>query len=79
MALIKKSGSVFVFTSGKHAGETVESVARADRGYLQWARKDASENVADEAYYHLEEVMQKFQIPFNRTVSRGQSRKRNPR
>jgi hypothetical protein len=63
MALIKKSGSEYVFASGKHANEALSSVAKSDPKYLQWARNRAFDGISDDAYYALEDMMMKSSIP----------------
>lgn len=63
MAILKKAGSAYVFTGGKHPGETLDTVALKDPGYLRWARNKAGEHLEDGAFFALEETMRRFNIP----------------
>lgn len=60
--ILKKVDGEWVFSKGKHEGETLDEVANEDPGYLRWAHSKASDDLSDEAYYALEDVMEKNDI-----------------
>jgi hypothetical protein len=62
MALIKKDGDHYVFKHGKHQGDTLEDVAESDPGYLKWMHENAVKDLDNEAFYALEDVMEKNDI-----------------
>ena len=62
MAIVYKDGSEWRVRGSKHEGETLQQVAKDDPTYLRWMYKKASEDLSDEAFYALEDVMKKFRI-----------------
>ena len=61
MALLYKDKSGdWVFKHGKHAGETLSSVAEGEKnkGYIRWVFHEAAEDLDDEAFYALEDAME---------------------
>lgn len=66
MSLLKKTGSTFSFRGGKHAGETVEAVAKKDPGYVAWAWRQ--ENLDDEAFYALDDAARANHVPTEKAL-----------
>jgi hypothetical protein len=64
MALIKREGEHYSFIRGKHQGETLDDVAASDPSYLQWMFENATEDLDDEAFHALEDVMEENSIDF---------------
>jgi hypothetical protein len=66
VALLKKSpsGNNIAFVRGKHQGESLEKVAEADPGYLRWLYKNASEDLPQDVFHKLQDVMEERGIKF---------------
>jgi hypothetical protein len=62
--LFKDPSSNWVFQRGKHIGRTLEEAAKVDPSYLQWMFLNATEDLNNEAYYLLEDVMERNRIEF---------------
>lgn len=57
----------WVFGSGKHAGKTLETIAREDPNYLQWVWREPKVygHLPDNAAYALEDAMVAAGIPLS--------------
>jgi broad specificity phosphatase PhoE len=64
MAILMKDPNNFLwcFKHGKYQGKTIEEVAEEDPGYLRWVHDKATDDLSDEAFYELEDTMEKFNI-----------------
>ena len=60
--IIKKVDGEWVFVHGKYQGKTLEEVAGNDPNYLKWVHSKASEDLPNDAYYTLEDVMEENDI-----------------
>lgn len=58
MILKKDENGVVVFTRGKFEGETLAHVADSEPGYLKWVFNSASEDLSDEVFHLLEDMME---------------------
>lgn len=61
MMIDKKDGE-WILIHGKHQGKTLTEVAEEDPNYLKWVHKKASDDLSDEAFYALEDVMENNDI-----------------
>jgi hypothetical protein len=64
MALIKKAGKSYVFSSAsrKYSGVSLDEVAKKDQSYLVWAWRKLTEEVSPELSNAVAEVMEKHGI-----------------
>jgi hypothetical protein len=60
--IAKDAHGEWVFAHGKHQGRTLETVAEEDPSYLQWMYSKASDGLSKEAFYSLEDIMEKHDI-----------------
>ena len=62
MAIIYHDGSDWAFKHGKYVGKTLKEVAESDPSYLQWMFAKASDDLSDEAFHALEDIMEENDI-----------------
>ena len=62
MALIYKDGEHWAFKHGKYMGKTLKEVAEEDPSYLQWMFSKASDDLSNEAFHALEDIMEEHDI-----------------
>jgi hypothetical protein len=54
VSLLQKTGPSWRFTSGRHAGETVDAVAKTDPGYVAWAWRQ--DGISDDMFYAIDDA-----------------------
>ena len=63
MALLAKDAEgVWVFKHGKYAGKTLEEVCVEAPTYIKWMQAKAADDLSDEAYFEVEDAMEKHNI-----------------
>jgi hypothetical protein len=66
MSIFKRAANGSVgFSAGKHAGKTLEEVARLDPKYLRWARRDMALWAPDDIAQAVDTAMISNGIPFS--------------
>lgn len=60
--IIKKVEDQWVFAHGKYEGKSIEEVVEDDPNYIKWAYQKASDDLPDEAYYALEDLLEENDI-----------------
>ena len=60
--LIEQVDGDWVFGKGKFVDFKLSDVAKDNPSYLIWVHKDATNNLSNDAYYALEDVMEEFNI-----------------
>jgi hypothetical protein len=65
MALLYQENGLWMINGSKHRMETLEKVAQTDPSYIWWVWHKVGPSLSDEAFFAVEDIMDKYKIPFN--------------
>jgi hypothetical protein len=71
--LLELIDGVWFVNGRKHNKVPLDEVAKKDPSYLNWMFNEKGEALDDEPFHALEDVMEKFHIPFGRKIKQSQS------